>query len=63
MIQRQLLRSTREYSSSRCGSDPVDIDADPLTLLLIGDGEVQGPILELFVDDLEAARDELVANG
>jgi catechol 2,3-dioxygenase-like lactoylglutathione lyase family enzyme len=45
------------------GTEPMDIDADPLTLFLIGDDEVEGPVLELFVDDLEAARDELVANG
>ena len=32
-------------------------------IFIIKDDEVQGPVLELFVDDLEAARQELVANG
>jgi len=45
------------------GTKPMEIDADPLTVFLLGDDEVRGPVLELFVDDLEAARDELVANG
>lgn len=39
------------------------IDAPPLTLFIIHDDEVAGPVHELFVEDLEAARDELVANG
>ena len=39
------------------------IDASPLTLFLIDDAEVAGPVHELFVEDLEAARDELIANG
>ena len=41
----------------------ADLDANPLNIFIIGDAEISGPILELFVDDLEAARDELVANG
>ena len=41
----------------------VDLDASPLNIFIIEDDEVQGPVLELFVDDLEAARQELVANG
>lgn len=43
--------------------DVADLEADPLTLFVIDDPEITGPVLELFVDDLEAARDELVANG
>jgi catechol 2,3-dioxygenase-like lactoylglutathione lyase family enzyme len=41
----------------------VDLDADPLNLFIIADDEVSGPVMELFVDDLEKARDVLVANG
>ena len=41
----------------------ADLDANPLNLFIIEDDEFSGPVLELFVDDLEAARDELVANG
>ena len=41
----------------------ADLDAKPLNMFVIGDDEISGPVLELFVDDLEAARDELVANG
>jgi catechol 2,3-dioxygenase-like lactoylglutathione lyase family enzyme len=46
-------------------SDPqlADLDASPLNLFVIADEEFNGAIMELFVDDLERARDELVANG
>ena len=39
------------------------LDASPLNLLVIADPEIEGPVMELFVDDLEAARETLVANG
>ena len=38
-------------------------DADPLNLLVIEDHEVSGPVMELFVEDLEAAREELLSHG
>ncbi len=41
----------------------TEIGADPLTLFVIEDDEISGPVMELLVDDLEAARDELVAKG
>lgn len=41
----------------------ADLDASPLNMFVIEDEEIRGPVLELFVDDLEAAREELVANG
>ena len=44
-------------------SELADLDASPLNIFIIEDDEVRGPVLELFVDDLEAARQELVANG
>jgi catechol 2,3-dioxygenase-like lactoylglutathione lyase family enzyme len=46
-------------------SDPAlgDHDASPLNLFVIEDDEVSGPVMELFVEDLESARDELLANG
>jgi hypothetical protein len=46
-------------------ADPelADLDASPLNMFVIEDDEFHGPVLELFVDDLEAARQELVANG
>ena len=46
-------------------SDPelADLDANPLNIFVIEDTEVRGPVMELFVDDLEKARDVLVANG
>jgi predicted enzyme related to lactoylglutathione lyase len=40
-----------------------DMDADPITLFVLEDDELRGPVMELFVDDLEQARDHLVANG
>jgi len=46
-------------------SDPelADLDASPLRLFVIEDPELRGPVLELLVDDLEQARERLVANG
>ena len=44
-------------------SDLADLEADPINIFIIEDDEFRGPVLELFVDDLEAAREELVANG
>jgi catechol 2,3-dioxygenase-like lactoylglutathione lyase family enzyme len=46
-------------------ADPAlgDHDADPLNLFVIEDAEIGGLVMELFVEDLEAARDELVAHG
>lgn len=46
-------------------SDPelADLDANPLNIFVIEDEEFSGPVMELFVDDLEKARDLLVANG
>jgi catechol 2,3-dioxygenase-like lactoylglutathione lyase family enzyme len=46
-------------------SDPAlgDHDADPLNLFVIEDDEVEGPVMELFVNDLEEAREELLAHG
>ncbi len=41
----------------------ADLDANPINIFIIEDDEFRGPVLELFVDDLEAARQELVANG
>ncbi|MGD8793260.1 MAG: VOC family protein [Anaerolineae bacterium] len=43
--------------------DLADLDASPLNLFVIEDPEIRGPVMELFVDDLEAARETLVANG
>jgi catechol 2,3-dioxygenase-like lactoylglutathione lyase family enzyme len=43
--------------------DLADLDASPLNLFIIEDHEPRGPVMELFVDDLEAARDHLVAHG
>jgi predicted enzyme related to lactoylglutathione lyase len=46
-------------------SDPAlgDHDANPLNLFVIEDDEISGPVMELFVEDLEYAREELLANG
>ncbi|NQU67910.1 MAG: VOC family protein [Candidatus Marinimicrobia bacterium] len=41
----------------------VEINADPITLFVTDDSQLHGPVMELFVDDLEAARDHLVAHG
>ena len=46
-------------------SDPelADFDANPLNIFVLEDDEFSGPVMELFVDDLEAAREILEANG
>ena len=41
----------------------ADLDADPLNIFIIEDHEFAGPVMELFVDDLEKARQVLVQNG
>jgi catechol 2,3-dioxygenase-like lactoylglutathione lyase family enzyme len=43
--------------------DQADLDASPLNLFIIKDHEISGPVMELFVDDLDQARDELLAHG
>ncbi|NIM95827.1 MAG: hypothetical protein GTO18_19170 [Anaerolineales bacterium] len=43
--------------------DLADLDANPLTLFILEDHEISGPVMELFVDNLEQARDELLAHG
>ena len=40
-----------------------DLDASPINLLVLEDDEFRGPVMELFVDDLEEARKVLEANG
>jgi len=40
-----------------------DFDAKPLNMFVIEDSEFGGVILELFVENLEKARDLLVKNG
>jgi hypothetical protein len=46
-------------------NDPqlADLDASPITLFIDEDDEFPGPVLELFVDNLEMAREILEANG
>ena len=41
----------------------ADFDADPINLFVIADEEVSGPVMELFVSDLEEARQYLIQNG
>jgi catechol 2,3-dioxygenase-like lactoylglutathione lyase family enzyme len=40
-----------------------DHGASPLNLFVIEDDEVSGPVMELFVEDLEQAREELLSHG
>ena len=56
---------TKVIGFTNRSEDPelADLDAKPINIFVIGDDEISGPVLELFVDDLEVARDELVANG
>ena len=43
--------------------DLGDLDAAPINLFVLDDDEFRGPVMELFVDDLDKAREILVANG
>jgi len=40
-----------------------DLDAAPINLFVLEDDEILGPVMELFVEDLEEARVMLEANG
>jgi catechol 2,3-dioxygenase-like lactoylglutathione lyase family enzyme len=51
------------FENRSVSSELADLDANPLNMFIIEDDEARGPVLELFVDDLEKAREELVANG
>lgn len=41
----------------------ADLETSPITLFIDDDREIRGPVMELFVDDLEAAKQVLLANG
>jgi catechol 2,3-dioxygenase-like lactoylglutathione lyase family enzyme len=41
----------------------TDLDATPLNLFIIEDTEFSGLVLELFVDNLETAKEQLLAKG
>ena len=43
--------------------DLADLNAAPINLFILEDDEFRGPVMELFVDDLEEARKTLEANG
>lgn len=43
--------------------DLADLDAAPFTFFIDEDDEFSGPVLELFVEDVEAAREFLESNG
>ena len=51
------------FTNRSTSPDQADLDANPLNLFIIEDHEISGPVMELFVDDLEQARDELLAHG
>lgn len=56
---------SRVFGFQNRSSDPDlgDFDASPLNMFLIKDQELCGVVLELFVDNLEKAREDLVING
>ena len=43
--------------------DLGDYDADPINLFVIEDDEFSGAVMELFVDDLDEAREYLESHG
>ena len=69
-IRHQDFDSAVEFYSEVLGfknrsSNPnlADFDANPITLFVLEDDEFSGPVLELFVSNLEEARAFLVENG
>jgi catechol 2,3-dioxygenase-like lactoylglutathione lyase family enzyme len=51
------------FTNRSTDPDLGEHDANPLTLFVIADDEVSGLVMELFVEDLDSAREELLANG
>ena len=51
------------FENRSSNPDIADFDANPINLLVIEDDEISGPVMELFVSDLEQARKYLVENG
>jgi len=41
----------------------ADFDANPITLFVLEDDEFRGPVMELFVDNLDEARGYFEENG
>jgi len=41
----------------------LELDANPMTLYVIDDKNSSGPIMELYVNDLEKAKNELISKG
>jgi predicted enzyme related to lactoylglutathione lyase len=67
--QKQCTEAVEFYASvlgfKNRSTDPdlADFDANPINLFVLEDDELRGPVMELFVDDLEEAREILAANG
>lgn len=51
------------FNNRSTNPDLADFDANPINLFVIEDDEFRGPVLELFVSNLEDARDYLTENG
>ena len=66
--QKQFSEAVEFYSNvlgfNNRSSNPeiADFDANPINLLVLEDDEFRGPVMELFVDDLEQAREFFEAN-
>ena len=56
---------TNVFGFQNRSNDPElgDLDANPINLFVLEDDEFHGAVMELFVDDLEEAREILEANG
>lgn len=51
------------FNNRSTDPDLGDFDANPINLFILEDDEFRGPVMELFVADLEEARTFLEANG
>ena len=56
---------SRVFGFQNRSTDPNlgDFDASPLNMFVIEDQELSGIILELYLEDLDTARKELIDNG
>jgi len=67
--QKQFSEAVEFYSNvlglKNRSADPElgDFDANPINLFVLEDDEFRGPVMELFVENLEEARKYLEGNG
>ena len=51
------------FSKQSVDQGMVEIHADPIRFFITDDPLITGPVMELFVEDLDSARDYLLSHG